>query len=139
LEPDESWIRNNGVYVIDSSLEFKGTETISGVEIEITSLVTTVAGVVRTARGDVAKDYTAVVFSQDRERFELRMASPDQEGRFKVTGVRPGDYYVIAFDRMDTARMGPDLIDRWRQQAVSFSIGEGESKTFDLKLTTGSP
>jgi hypothetical protein len=133
-------VRLNGTDVTDSGLEFKGSETIAGVEVEVTNRVTTVAGAVRTTRGEAAKEYTVVVFSQDRERFELRMATPDQEGRFKITGVRPGDYYAIAFERMDTSRVGgPDFIDRWRQQAVSFSIGEGESKTFDLKLTTGMP
>jgi hypothetical protein len=128
-------VRVNGTDVTDVGLEFKAGENIAGVEVEVTNRVTTVSGSVRNARGDAATTYTVVVFAGDPERLQVRMASPDQEGRFKISGLRPGDYYAIAFERMESASGGWDY-DRWRQRAVSFSLAEGESKTLDLKLTT---
>jgi hypothetical protein len=145
--PPEGWsirsVRVNGVDVTDAGIEFKPNEDISGVEVELTNKVTTVSGTVKTSRGELAKDYTAVVFAQDKEKWigNSRYQSagrPDQDGRFKITGLPPGEYYVVAVDRLEPGQSGdPDFLERARSKAVSLTLREGETKTLELSLITG--
>jgi hypothetical protein len=66
------------------------------------------------------------------------MGRPDQDGRFKVTGLPAGEYYIIALDRIDTGEMNdPEFLERIRQRASTISLNEGEQKTVDLKVQTG--
>jgi hypothetical protein len=98
---------------------------------------------VKTSRGELAKDYTAVVFAQDKEKWigNSRYQSagrPDQDGRFKITGLPPGEYYVVAVDRLEQGQSGdPDFLERARSRAVSLTLREGETKTLELSLITG--
>jgi hypothetical protein len=94
----EGWsirsVRVNGVDVTDAGIEFKPNEDISGVEVELTNKVTTIAGTVKSSRGELSTEYTAIVFAQDKEKWtgNSRYQSagrPDQDGRFKITGCHP--------------------------------------------------
>ena len=102
-------VRLNGVDVTDAGIEFKPNEDISGVEVELTNKVTTISGTVKTSRGELSKEYTAIVFAQDKEKWtgNTRYQSagrPDQDGRFKITGLPPGEYLRR---RGRPARAGP--------------------------------
>jgi Carboxypeptidase regulatory-like domain len=136
-------VRLNGVDVTDAGIEFKPNEDITGVEVELTNKVTTVSGTVKTSRGELAKEYTAVVFAQDKEKWtgNTRYQSagrPDQDGRFKITGLPPGEYYAVAVDRLEQGQSGdPDFLERVRGRAVSLTLREGETKTLELSLNTG--
>jgi Carboxypeptidase regulatory-like domain len=133
-------VRLNGADVTDAGIEFKPNEDISGVEVELTNKVTTIAGTVKTARGELSKEYTAIVFAQDKEKWtgNSRYQSsgrPDQDGRFKISGLPPGEYYVVAVDRLEQGQSGdPEFLERVRSRAVSLSLREGETRTVDLLL-----
>lgn len=144
--PPDGWsirsVRMNGADVTDTGIEFKPNEDISGVEVELTNRVTTIFGTVKTSRGDLSKDYTAVVFAQDKEKWtgNTRYQSagrPDQDGRFKITGLPPGEYYIIAVDRLEPGQSGdPDFLESARSKATSLSLREGETRTVELRLNT---
>jgi hypothetical protein len=94
---------------------------------------------VTNSRGDAVKDYTVVVFAQDQSRTKgglrvVRVGRPDQDGRFKVTSLRPGEYYAIALDHVDGDDPDPDFLQSIEPQATAFSLMEAETKTLDLKL-----
>jgi Carboxypeptidase regulatory-like domain len=146
-QPPDGWsirfVRLNGVDVTDAGIEFKPNEDVTGVEVELTNKVTTVSGTVKTSRGELSKEYTAIVFAQDKEKWtgNARYQSagrPDQDGRFKITGLPPGEYYVVAVDRLEPDQSrDPDFLERARSRAVSLSLREGETKTLELRLTSG--
>jgi protocatechuate 3,4-dioxygenase beta subunit len=137
-------VRLNGSDVTDTGIEFKPNEDISGLEVEITNKVTTITGLVTNARGETVKDYSAIAFAQDREKLKVigryqSTGRPDQDGRFKITGLAPTDYYIIALDKIDPTQISdPDFLDAIKAKATAITIREGETRTVDLKIASAS-
>lgn len=137
-------VRYRGVDVTDTGIEFRANENVSELELELTNRVTDLSGVVTNSKGEALKDYSVVVFAQDRDKWVpgsryLRSGRPDQDGRFKLSALPPGEYYVIALDYLDQdAWTEPEYLERVRTRATSVSINEGETKTVDLRVTTAS-
>ncbi len=135
-------VRLGGVDVTDSGVEFKSGRDVNGLEIEVTNRLTTVSGLVSDARGDSVKDYSVVVFPQDTNRWTtrsryMRVARPDEDGRFKVSGLPLGEYYAIALDRIDNVKWNDaEFLQSVQPQATMFSLLEAETKTMDLRLRT---
>ncbi len=135
-------VRLNGIDVTDAGIEFRPNEEISGVEIELTNKLTTISGLVTNSRGEPSKDYTAIIFAQDKARWTApsryqSSGRPDQDGRFKITGLPQGEYYIIAIDRIEPGQQGdPDFLESVRSRATSLSLNEGETKTVDLRLSS---
>jgi hypothetical protein len=133
-------VRVSGVDVTDSGVEFKAGRDLSGLEIELTNKLTTVSGLVSDSRGETAKEYSVVVFPQDQSRLTpgsryVKTGRPDQDGRFKVAGLPPGEYYAIALDRIENVSWNdPEFLQSVQPQATTFSLMEAETKTLDLKL-----
>src|SRR4029077_11706225 len=117
-------------------------EDVSGLEVEFTNRLTTITGLVTNARGEGVKDYSAIAFSQDREKWKVQgryqsMGRPDQDGRFKISGLAPGDYYIVALDKIEPDQSSdPDFLETVRSKATAVSIHEGDIRTVDLKLNT---
>jgi hypothetical protein len=63
---------------------------------------------------------------------------PDQDGKYRVRSLPPGNYYAIALDYVEQgAGTDPEFLDRVKDRAMEFSLNEGETKTLDLRLVTG--
>ena len=135
-------VRVNGADVTDSGIEFKPNEDVSGIEVELTNKVSEVSGLVTNSRGDAIKDYSVVFFAQDRDRWGNRSrffgtGRPDQDGRFKVRSLPPGDYNAVALDYIEPGQeTDPEFLDRIQSRVARLSLGEGETKVLDLKLST---
>jgi hypothetical protein len=99
---------------------------------------------VANSKGETLTDYSIVVFPNDRDKWTpnsryMRTARPDQDGRYKVNGLPPGEYRVIALDYVDQNEWSsPEFLEGIRLKATSFSINEGEAKSVDLRITTAS-
>jgi protocatechuate 3,4-dioxygenase beta subunit len=142
--PPTGWavrsVRLNGVDVTDAGIEFRPNEDVSGVDVELTNRLTSISGLVTNGRGEQSNDYTAIVFAQDKDRWTgnsryLGAGRPDQDGRFKISGLPPGEYYIIAVDRVEPGQSGdPDFLESVRSRATLLSLSEGETKTVDLRL-----
>ncbi|HET6955318.1 MAG TPA: hypothetical protein VFI56_02015, partial [Vicinamibacterales bacterium] len=133
-------IRLNGIDITDTGIDFKPNEDISGIEIEITNRVTSITGLVTNSRGETVKDYTAIAFAQDREKWKINgryqaIGRPDQDGRFKMGGLTPSDYYIIALDKVDPNQINdPDFLDSVKVRATAITVREGDTRTVDLKI-----
>jgi hypothetical protein len=132
----------NGVDVTDSGVEFRPNEHVRGLEVELTNRLTTISGLVTNARGETVKDYATIAFSQDRAQWtdttrHQGSGRPDQDGRFKINGLPPGDYYIVALDQIEPGQSSdPDFLETVRSKATAVSIREGDIRTVDLKLST---
>jgi hypothetical protein len=133
-------VRVNGNDITDTGMDFKPGETIAGVEVTLTSKLTEVNGTVKDGSQQV-KDYTVVVFTDEPQKWTLvnsRYVSgtrPDQEGRFQIKNLPPAGYYAVAVDYLAQGEWNdPDVLERLKPRATSFSINEGETKTLNLTL-----
>jgi carboxypeptidase family protein len=146
--PTAGWvtkaIRYKGTDVTDTGVEFRPNEDLDGLEIELTNTPTEVSGLVTGAKGDASKDYTVVVFAQDRERWGymsryVSTGRPDQDGRFKIRNLPAGQYQAVALDFVEPGEAtDPEFLDRVQSKATAFSLKDGEAKTLDLKLNSSS-
>ena len=60
---------------------------------------------------------------------------PDQDGRFKVTGLPAADYYAVALDYIESGQWSdPEFLDRASLRATRFTLDEAQTKVLDLKL-----
>jgi hypothetical protein len=143
--PTADWmlktVRVNGSDVTDRGIEFRPGQHVDDVEVEMTNTPPEVSGVMTNDRGEAVQDYSVLLFAQDRERWtgatrHVATARPDQQGRFKVRSLPPGQYYAIALEYMDLADRGdPEFLERAMRSAVRFPLGEAETKVLDLKLS----
>jgi hypothetical protein len=135
-------VRVNGVDVIDDGFEVKPGEKITGVDVELTTKVAAIGGLVKNARGEPAKGCALVIFPTDSRKWKpggryLRTSRTDQEGRFKVSGLPSGDYYAIAIESADSSDWtNPEYLERLRGKATSVTVDEGETRSVDLKINT---
>jgi hypothetical protein len=133
-------VRQNGADVTDSGIEFRSNETVEGLEVELTNHPSEVSGAVTDDQDKPVKDYAVVIFPQDRERWTntsryFGMGRPDQDGRYKASSLPAGEYYAIALEYVDQGdARDPDFLDRIKDRATRFRLGDGESKALDLKL-----
>lgn len=144
--PTPNWtiraVRQNGIDVTDGGIEINAGGDTGGIEVEFTNHVSEVSGVVATSRGEAARDYTVVIFSQDRELWNgntryRSVARPDQDGRFKARALPAGRYYAVALDAVDMSETNdPEFLERIYTKATTFTLNEGETKVIELKIQT---
>ena len=66
----------------------------------------------------------------------IAAARPDQQGSFLVQGVPPGRYLITAVDYLEPGQeRDTATLERLRPRAIAVTLGEGEARTVDLKLT----
>ncbi|MDQ3417898.1 MAG: carboxypeptidase-like regulatory domain-containing protein [Acidobacteriota bacterium] len=133
-------VKVNGTDITDNGLEFKSAEAVTGVEVILTTKVTEVKGAVKVGN-DPAMDYTVVIFSDEPEKWRvptsrhIATGRPNQQGQFLVKNLPAGSYYAVALEYIPQGEWNdPEILDRLTSKATTFSIGEGEVKTLDLKL-----
>lgn len=131
----------NGEDVTDTGVEFKGAEAITGIDIVVTPKAAQVSGTVTGSGGRPVTDYTVVIFSDDPQRWLLPSsryvagARPDQEGRFRIASLPAGSYQAVAVEYLAQGEWGdPEVLERLKREASSFTLGEGESRTLELKM-----
>ena len=124
----------------DAWLELRSGEELSGVDVLITSRVTTVSGQLLDARNQPLRDAPVLVFPADADKwFEtsrtIRASRPDQQGQWQVKGLPVGDYLAIALDYVeDGAWNDPEYLESRRSGSERLTIAEGSSQTVALKV-----
>jgi hypothetical protein len=135
-------IHYRGKDITDLQLTVSEREQFRDVRIVITDATSEVSGVVRNPR-DLPAPYTGVLVCSKAPVFwmrtnrRLRITSTDQNGRWSVAGLPPGEYFAVASPLIDEA----DLRRRDRLEALAaigtpFRVDSDEAKpTLMLKVT----
>lgn len=133
----------NGQDITDTPVEFPAGQTVTGIQVVLTKKVSTLTGAVTDAKGNPVLDATLVVFPSDerlwmyQSRF-IKAARPDQQGQYRVTALPPSDgYLAVALQGLEDGQAGdPEFLASLKDKATKFSLGEGEQKSLDVKLST---
>jgi Carboxypeptidase regulatory-like domain len=126
--------------VTDAGVTFKPGETVTGVQVVLTTKTTSVNGTVTDDKGQPVTDYAAVIFAEDSAKWGfmsrfITMARPDQQGAFQARQLPPGRYLAIALDYIeDGEQTNPETLERLRGSATSFDLGDGDQKALALKV-----
>ena len=135
-------IEINSTDVTNSPLEFRGNERVTDARITLTNRITEVNGTVA-VRQQSSTGYNVVVFPEDPAKWTfpsryLRTVRTDAQGTFKIRALPPDERYLaIAIDYVEDGEPSdPVFLERMKMSATSFSLGDGDTKTLELKLVT---
>jgi hypothetical protein len=130
-------IRLGNVDVLNGGLHVE--RPISGqMQVVISSNGAVVEGRVVDAAGKPAPNSKAVIVpnAPRRHRGDLyKFISADDDGRFQLTGVSPGDYKLFGFERVEEgAWQDPEFLKLFEDRGIALRVEEGRRVTSDLKL-----
>jgi hypothetical protein len=131
-------VLRKGVDITDTPIVFN--TDVDDVEIVLTQRVSVISGVLTASKGGPVSDARVVVFADDPQRWGPRSrfigaSRPDASGQFTVRGLPAGRYLAIAVDYLDAGdEQDPEILETLRRKATSLTLGDGESKTLNLKL-----
>ena len=129
-----------GQDVTDRGIAFKPGEAVTGVQVVISPVSSSVSGGVTDDSGKPVPDYALVVYAEDREHWgfmsrRIKLARPDQQGAYQVKDLPAGRYRAVAVEAMETGEESdPATLERLRPLATAFSITDGEQRALNLKL-----
>ena len=142
----EGWrvkaVQHDGRDIIDLPIDPKSGEVMSGVEVVVTDRITTVTGRLSDETNAPVADGTVVVFSTDDTKwFEgsrfVRGSRPDQQGRFQIKGLPPGEYFAVAMDFVEEDTWNdPEYLRSLQNAAQKIRLVDGESQALALRLVT---
>jgi protocatechuate 3,4-dioxygenase beta subunit len=131
----------DGTDVTDTGFDLETRQELRGLTVVLTNQPSQITGVVLDSHGRPAGEYSVVVFPMDsmhwgfRSRY-LASARPNQDGRFTVRALPPGEYLVAAVAYVEQGESSdPQFLEAIRFKARPLTLAEGESKTVRLDLT----
>ncbi len=132
----------NGRETIDTPIELRSGQKLTGVSMVFTDRLTEVNGTITDERGAPITEYTLLAFPLDEELWRaqsrhIMTARPDQNGKYQLRGLPAGDYYLVAVDPTEQGEwFEPAYLTAHRVGATRFSLTEGDTKTQDFRLQT---
>ena len=132
-----------GEDITDTPREFKSGDRVT---IVLTSRASTLEGAVTDDKGAPVAEASIVVFSEDKASWRFnsirtRRSSTDPTGRYRMTGLLPGRYYILAGPRerliISPASQDASFFEQLSKEATTFVIGEDEQRQVDLRMTGG--
>jgi protocatechuate 3,4-dioxygenase beta subunit len=134
-------IQFDGRDITDDAIDARSGDAIAGVRIVVTNKVNIVAGSLTDAKGAATSDGTVLVFADDAQKWiedsrYVRSARPDQQGKFEIKALPPGDYLAVALEYVEDGSWNdPDYLESIRRygQRVKFTDTAG-SQTVALRL-----
>jgi hypothetical protein len=107
-------------------------------EIVVSAKAASIAGVVKAAGGAPDSGVTVVLVPRSakrRNRAEwYRSAVTDQNGKFLLAGLAPGEYTLLAWEDVeDGAWFDPDFLKPIEAKGTPITVGEGAAETVELK------
>jgi carboxypeptidase family protein len=127
--------------VTDTPITVRAGQTINDVAIVFTDKLSEISGTVTDTQGTPIPDFTVLAFSTDSSLWrplsrQIMTARPDQTGKYRVRGLPPGEYYLVTVDPTEQGEwFEPAYLDEHRAGATRMTLGEGDVKTQDFKVT----
>ena len=107
----------------------------------LTDRQTEINGTLTDQQGSPITEYTVLAFPTDGSLWrpnarQIMTTRPDQNGKFQLRGLPPGEYYLATVDPEKQGEwFEPDFLERHRPGAARVTLGEGDVKTQDFRVT----
>lgn len=130
----------DGRDTLDAPLDVRLGQPIVDVTVTITDRPTVLTGTIVDAAGQPTSEYSIVAFSTDRALWTVprrvsSVARLSSDGRFTITGLPPGEYYLAVSTDLDPAQLGEaSFLESLVAAAVIVPIAEGERKVQDFRI-----
>jgi len=129
-----------GREVTDSPLTLDGGQVLRNLQIVATNVETVVSGLITGDHDNARPDAIVVAFPADPGLWvpysrHVRRARPDLGGHYRIHGLPPGEYLIVATDEIDEADLlGPETLEQLSAPADRLTLGPGQRKTVDLTV-----
>jgi hypothetical protein len=140
----EGWVlksvRHGGRDITHVAVDFGSAPAAYPIEIVLTNRVARPSVRVIDEHGAPATSYSIVVMPADPSRRRLGtvplMGAPAPDGAQPLNPILPGEYFLVALASSDLSILirDPDRIDSLAAVGTRVGIGEGDTRTIDLKL-----
>ena len=153
IPPSETWIRAqtprgwalksvvvDGREVIDTPLDVRTGQKLTGASLLFSDRQTEVNGILSDTQGRPLTEYTILAFPTDSTLWrpqarQITTARPDQNGRFQIRGLPPGDYFLAVIDPQQPGEwFVPAFLEQQAADALRLTLSEGATRTQDLRL-----
>ncbi len=132
----ETDVRENG-------LNLSGGGSAAGMEIVLSGKAAQLEGTVADAKGNPLRSAAVVLRPKSGKAWELAAMQPvasDQNGKFRLQGLAPGEYHLIAFEGVESAEaMDPDFFKEYESKAETVKLAESAAETRAVKAVTVQP
>ena len=125
---------------LDAPLEVRLGQPIADLRVTITDRPTAITGTIFDAAGQPTSEYSIVAFSTERALWTVprRVSSVTRlssDGRFTITGLPPGEYYLAVSADLDPAELSDAaFLESLVSAAIRVAIAEGERKVQDFRI-----
>jgi hypothetical protein len=142
--PRQAYMKSARMGVLDVltdgvTLDPQHPERLQEIEVVISTRGAAVEGVAVNERLEPMRDVKVVLVPEvlRRQRIDLYKVAPtDSGGRFRISGIAPGDYSVFVWEDVeDFAWMDPDFLKPFENQATRIRAVEGGSETLQLRIS----
>jgi hypothetical protein len=128
--------RFGGVDIMNAPLRLTGS-TGETLDILVGTARAQVTGVVLDTRSQAAPGMRVVLVpDRNRDRTELfRVVTTDQNGRFTITGVAPGDYKVFSWEALEQfAWFDPDVLTQFEAAGRAVHVTDSSGESVEVRL-----
>jgi protocatechuate 3,4-dioxygenase beta subunit len=142
---DAGWwlttMRVGGRDLGDSPLVVNPNEDVADVVVEFRDRIGTIEGTLTDATGRPAPEYFVIAFPAERASWTTTSkrtvppVQPATDGRFRVTGLLPGEYYLAVVTEIEPDEAtDPRFLETLVSMALRVTIGEGETRRQNLRI-----
>jgi protocatechuate 3,4-dioxygenase beta subunit len=127
-----------GSDVTDEPVDLRSGQNVDNVVVVLTDRATDLSGTIRDGIGAPLGGITVIAFSTDPQYWHsdsrmIQAVHTGQTGAYRIRGLPPGNYNVIAVDDVETGEwFDPAYLQQAQQAAKSITLNEGDKKTLDL-------
>ena len=126
---------------LDFLLSVTANQEMAAAELTLTTRLATLSGTLSDGSGRPAPAHTIIVFPDDASYWvpgsrRIRATRPSTDGRFSVANLPAGAYRLVAVDDLEDGQWtDPNVLKQLAGAAFPISIGEGETRTQDLRIS----